>query len=822
MSRHRSSKGPRESTRAVRALGTPSTHTPKRASLSPSPMLHHTAIFLILMLVILQTPISANPFASGEITINPDNPTGSWQSPRALYPGESVRITINVDSSGNNYELEGSPSLSTLGPGSLWSPTSNNSPSEYTYVYEAVNAGTAPTSDAIQVDATWTEQLDPPSGGGGGTPPEPDSIDGYAVGVAYTNKPVFSWNSNPKLQFADGQTIIDFSVTASANGAAIDLADYTVKGENSWTVDSNPNGNNIAGTVKSGNPSEGELKITFDGKFQDTSPDKIGFAELDLAIAKFGSGDDLKEDRQPGGGTASPPHEMDPGGLVIASFEGSESTPIRTKLTLTGSSQNPGSNGKYFLSQQSLTKAKIYDTPVDGQEITLPKEWSSSAFGNGQTLYIESEEFAATDDPEEGTLKLKYQCELNGNTESLEDEVKLNILPVEIVDINGQGDGDDVTITPWDTSADIANENIAWIDAHTSAQNASPRMPQLQLRMPNLPQTITIEAKIEVKYERGNGARHPSRTDKDDNTDTVKIPENGNFVQVNGDTWEIYSEADWQTEMTVEGFFGGDATLTYRLKSGTNEILSPKTIKFRIGGKNPDPTRCRIYIETLEDCGPTGSLWFAYAIARSESRGYNGQASRYNQFLELPTHVQDVGRPLWGDDGGTLPGGYGMYQITGNTTSSTANISRNQLWNWQENCIAGRAIIHNKKFTKDIVDGFPVGAVDWMVCQRNTNNANGVVLPTHIVSSVTFAEGTNIRMEDACAIKLYNGGSRGRPGFVDNGNVLGFILDSQGAGQYCYWKSNASAWALSRYNNPADSKIQPFNYVLRVCEEVQP
>jgi len=432
MSRHRSSKGPRESTRAVRALGTPSTHTPKRASLSPSPMLHHTAIFLILMLVILQTPISANPFASGEITINPDNPTGSWQSPRALYPGESVRITINVDSSGNNYELEGSPSLSTLGPGSLWSPTSNNSPSEYTYVYEAVNAGTAPTSDAIQVDATWTEQLDPPSGGGGGTPPEPDSIDGYAVGVAYTNKPVFSWNSNPKLQFADGQTIIDFSVTASANGAAIDLADYTVKGENSWTVDSNPNGNNIAGTVKSGNPSEGELKITFDGKFQDTSPDKIGFAELDLAIAKFGSGDDLKEDRQPGGGTASPPHEMDPGGLVIASFEGSESTPIRTKLTLTGSSQNPGSNGKYFLSQQSLTKAKIYDAPVDGQEITLPKEWSSSAFGNGQTLYIESEEFAATDDPEEGTLKLKYQCELNGNTESLEDEVKLNLLPVDL------------------------------------------------------------------------------------------------------------------------------------------------------------------------------------------------------------------------------------------------------------------------------------------------------------------------------------------------------------------------------------------------------
>lgn len=77
-------------------------------------------------------------------------------------------------------------------------------------------------------------------------------------------------------------------------------------------------------------------------------------------------------------------------------------------------------------------------------------------------------------------------------------------------------------------------------------------------------------------------------------------------------------------------------------------------------------------------------------------------------------------------------------------------------------------------------------------------------------------------MEDACTMKLYNGGSRGRPGFVDNGNVPGFILDPQGAGQYCYWKNSASAWALSRYNNPADPNIQPFNYVLRVCQEVEP
>ena len=381
------------------------------------------------------------------------------------------------------------------------------------------------------------------------------------------------------------------------------------------------------------------------------------------------------------------------------------------------------------------------------------------------------------------------------------------LLPIELVDINDhENTGDDLAVQAWDTTKPIADSNIAWIDAHTSEQNPAPRMPQLELRMPGLPQGLTIEAKLEVKYERGNGARHPSRTDKHGNTDTVKIPADGSFKPVTSDTWQIWNEYPLQSE----GFFGGDATLTYKLKSGTSEILAPQTIKFRIGGKNPDDARCRSYIEMQPDAGPNGSLWFAYAIAKSESKDYNGQGTLYNQFLELPTHVQDAGRPLWGNDGGTTPGGYGMFQVTGDASDSTANIPRKQIWNWQENVRAALAILASKR----------TAAVTWMTQQKNGNNASGTALPNHTVGIVTFSEGTAHTMTHAVAIKLYNGASRAPAGFVDSGSAPGFRLDPQGAGHYCFWRNASNEWALNRFNDPPDP-IRPFNYVARVCGEVE-
>jgi hypothetical protein len=394
----------------------------------------------------------------------------------------------------------------------------------------------------------------------------------------------------------------------------------------------------------------------------------------------------------------------------------------------------------------------------------------------------------------------------------------VRLLPVELRDINDHADThDDVTITNWDTKQTITDNNIAWIEAHSSAIDAAPRMPQLELRIPGLGQGMTIEAKLEVQYDRGNG----QRTARNQPEDTVRIPASGNFAQVNGDAWNLYSEAGWQTELTQHGFFGGEATLTYRLMNGQNQVLAPQTIRFRIGGKNPAPARAREFIETLNNAGPQGPLWFAYAIAKSESKDYNGNGTRYNQFWQLPSGANETafratrqthaGRPVWGNDGGTTPGGYGIFQVTGTAADATANIARQQIWNWQENSRAALVILESKRTQAD----------NWMTQQKSANNTNGVALPSLTVRNVTFAEGTNRTINNAVTMKAWNGASRPAAGFTDPGPAIaGFILDPHGSGHFCYWENSASGtnkWALNRYNafNP------PFNYVDRVCQEVE-
>jgi hypothetical protein len=376
---------------------------------------------------------------------------------------------------------------------------------------------------------------------------------------------------------------------------------------------------------------------------------------------------------------------------------------------------------------------------------------------------------------------------------------KVNLLPVEVKDIKDSANtGDDVTITPWDTATQTnpTDANIAWIEPHKSATDAAPRMPQLELKISGLPATTTIQAKIEVQYTRGNGARAA----RNQAEDRVRIPADGSFQTVAGDTWKI-----WEA-YAAETFFGGEATLTYKLMTGTTETLAPQIIRFRIGGKNPDPARARTYIESLADCNSTGSLWFAYAIARSESQDYNGNGSRYNQFLRLPQNPIDNSRPLWGNDGGARPGGYGMFQVTGNVQDSEVNIPRAQIWNWQTNTDAARIIIVDKRRA----------STNWMTTQSNATHANGTAIPSHTVGNVTF-DGTNHTLLHACTIKAYNGASKPTSD-TDNDTIAGFVLDPSypTIGHYGYWHAGSSKWGLCRFNNLG------FNYVSRVCGEVQP
>jgi len=387
----------------------------------------------------------------------------------------------------------------------------------------------------------------------------------------------------------------------------------------------------------------------------------------------------------------------------------------------------------------------------------------------------------------------------------------------DIKDVNNTLDNQ--LVADWNTTQNIAHSNIAYIEPHNSATDAVPRMPKLQFGTPGLGNGMTIEAKLEVRYDRGNG----ERTARNQDEDIIRVPVNGEFKQLNSNnsTWNIFNDPDWQTEIDERGFFGGEANLTYRLLDEQNEVLTTRTTRFRIGGKNPVPARAREFVEDQENAGPLDPLWFAYAIAKTESKDYNGMGTRYNQFYQLPRDVGDThlrvkrrihaGRPVWGNDGGTTPGGYGMFQVTGTAASKVANIPRRQIWNWQDNSRAALVILESKR----------TDAENWMTQQKNANNANGVVLPSLTVHSVTFADGTSRTMNHAVTMKAWNGANRPAEGFTDPGPVPpGFILDPHASGHFCFWKNSASGtnkWALSRYN----SYNPPFNFVDRVCQEVE-
>ena len=359
----------------------------------------------------------------------------------------------------------------------------------------------------------------------------------------------------------------------------------------------------------------------------------------------------------------------------------------------------------------------------------------------------------------------------------------VTLLPVEVKDIKDSAKtDDDVTITPWDsaTQPNPRDENIAWIEPHKSATDPAPRMPQLELKIAGLPATTTLQAKFEVKYTRGNG----TRANLSQPEDRVRIPADGSFQTVTGDTWKI-----WEAYAN-ETFFGGEATLTYKLMTGATETLAPQTIKFRIGGKNPTPARAKTYIESLPNAGPQGSLWFAYAIAKSESQDYNGEGSRYNQFLRLPQNPINNGRPLWGNDpDATTPGGYGIFQVTGTASVPTENIPRKQIWNWQDNAIGGLVIITSKWTLSNT----------WMVGQRNQalqQRGQAVPVGNRTEAAVTFSEGTSKFIEHAVTMKAYNGASRGH---------------------YCAWDNTGQGvWKFNPLN------ILNFNYTNRVCTEVEP
>ena len=188
-----------------------------------------------------------------------------------------------------------------------------------------------------------------------------------------------------------------------------------------------------------------------------------------------------------------------------------------------------------------------------------------------------------------------------------------------------------------------------------------PAMAELQARFRNMPASVSVEWRLEIRSER------TERGTLDDRN----FPTTG-WVTLQGD-------AEWDITAAMNGeFVGGDCTLHYRL-NGANA----GSVTFRLRGKNPldVDARARITASVGADFAA-----YAWAMAQHESR----QGNRvYNQF-----NTQ-------GGIEGTLnfggPNGWGVCQI--DRTAAEGGVSTAEVWNWHQNVAAMQAKLVEKQTT---------------------------------------------------------------------------------------------------------------------------
>ncbi len=364
--------------------------------------------------------------------------------------------------------------------------------------------------------------------------------------------------------------------------------------------------------------------------------------------------------------------------------------------------------------------------------------------------------------------------------------VKMDLLPVEVRDMkDSTNTGDDVTITPWDnaTQPNPTDANIAWIEPHKSVTDAAPRMPQLVLNIPGLPQNVTLDAKLLVVYARPYAGKQAD--------DTVKTSEDGSFQSVANGRWEIFNQ------YANLPFFGGDATLTYKINGGAEQ-----TIKIAIDGRNPDDLRCKTYTQ-----GRPASPWNSYAIEKHESEAYN--PGYYNKFWERHGDSSPINNGVnytftRGDAlivrsaGETGVGGTGLTQVTGAGGNKTVSAPREIFWNWQKNVDAFLVIMAAriqiaKTFMNDPTPRSGPGSMpNGQRPQTMFHTGNNVAVPSRVQGLVTFGDAlNNKRPEDAVAIKAYNGASS----------------------HWCSWRGpTVHEWQFNYGQN---------NYVQEVCNEIE-
>jgi hypothetical protein len=153
----------------------------------------------------------------------------------------------------------------------------------------------------------------------------------------------------------------------------------------------------------------------------------------------------------------------------------------------------------------------------------------------------------------------------------------------------------------------------------------------------------------------------------------------------------------------------------------------------------------------------------ARKIAAQESRG--GQ-----QFL-------NNGYPLFSS---AHDNGYGIYQLT------NPKPTYNEVWNWKANIDSGIVLLNQKKNQAD----------SWMTKQRRqAREETGEERPVdgeRVGRNCFFSDNSNMTIEDAVAVQLFNGAPRG---------------------YYCAWDNSNQQWKFNRLNDIGE------NYVLLVCNQ---
>ncbi|MEZ5406228.1 MAG: hypothetical protein R3F23_08710, partial [Verrucomicrobiia bacterium] len=256
-----------------------------------------------------------------------------------------------------------------------------------------------------------------------------------------------------------------------------------------------------------------------------------------------------------------------------------------------------------------------------------------------------------------------------------------------------------------------------------------------------------------------------------------------------------------------EGFFGGEAKLTFKYKDQPEQ-----TFLFSIRGKNPEDDLCKAYII---DQTPDDMDWFTYAIAKSESKDYGGQPY-YNQFLANGGKYSPVpgqeGIPLHGKDSDTTPGGFGLFQVT----VKEPLIPRGQIWNWQENVKGGIEIIKSKvpeakawlqNQKQQALDEIGTNSVPSIQMPRNQMDAPPYTIRLNTDGGIpanpkhTF---TDSDILGGIIIKMYNGAAPIAPGHTT------------GTGHFCVWYNQDGVWEFRR--KASNSGV---TYVDRVAKEME-